>query len=131
MSTSVDTVLRFYDTLGRSNVPAVLGLMDQQIEWTEAERFPYFGGIWRTPGAVLAGLLVPLTRDWATFAATPERFVSEGNSVVCFGRYTGQHRTSRRLLDVAFAHSWVVDGDVITRFAQYTDTAKVLDATRS
>jgi len=39
-TTPVDTVRRFYDALGRGDVPAVLSLLDPQVEWTEAERFP-------------------------------------------------------------------------------------------
>jgi ketosteroid isomerase-like protein len=38
MTPPVDTVRRFYDTLGRGDVSAVLSLFDVQIEWTEAEQ---------------------------------------------------------------------------------------------
>jgi hypothetical protein len=47
MTTPVDTVRRFYDALGRGDVSAVLSLLDAQVAWTEAERFPYYGGTWR------------------------------------------------------------------------------------
>src|SRR5712692_10281544 len=59
MTTPVDTVRRFYDALGRGDVPSVLSLLDAQVEWTEAERFPYYGGTWRGPQAVLDNLLKP------------------------------------------------------------------------
>ena len=38
MAIVVDTVRRFYDALGRGDVPAVRSLFDVQIEWTEAEQ---------------------------------------------------------------------------------------------
>ena len=57
MTTPVDTVRRLYDAFGRGDVPAVLLLLDAQVEWTEAERFPYYGGTWRGPQAVLDNLL--------------------------------------------------------------------------
>ena len=57
MTTPVNTVRRFYDALGRGDVPAVLSLLDAQVEWTEAERFPYYGGTWHGPQAVLDNLL--------------------------------------------------------------------------
>jgi uncharacterized protein len=44
MTTPTDTVRRFYDALRRGDVPAVLSLLDAQVEWTEAERFPYYSG---------------------------------------------------------------------------------------
>jgi ketosteroid isomerase-like protein len=37
MSTPVTIVRRFHDALGRGDVPAVLSLLDAQVEWTEAE----------------------------------------------------------------------------------------------
>jgi ketosteroid isomerase-like protein len=52
MAAPIDTVRRFYDALGRGDVPAVLSLLDAQVEWTEAERFPYYSGTWRGPDAV-------------------------------------------------------------------------------
>src|ERR1700693_1135725 len=87
MTTSVDTVLRFYDALGRGDVPAVLALMDRQIEWTEAERFPYYSGTWRGPDAVLTNLLVPLSRDWEGFSARADDFIADGERVVSLGAY--------------------------------------------
>jgi ketosteroid isomerase-like protein len=36
--TPTDTVRRFYDALGRGDIPAVLAPLDTQIEWIEAAR---------------------------------------------------------------------------------------------
>ncbi len=57
MGNAVEIVRRFYDALGCGDVPSLLGLMPPEIEWTEAERFPYHAGTWRTPQAVVDGLL--------------------------------------------------------------------------
>ena len=128
MATSVDTVARFYDALGRGDVPAVLALMDRQIEWTEAERFPYYSGTWHGPDAVLANLLVPLSRDWEGFSARADDFITDGERVVSLGAYTGTYRKTGRSFSASFAHIWTVRGDKLTRFQMYTDTAKVLEA---
>jgi ketosteroid isomerase-like protein len=64
MTSSLDTVRSFYASLARGDVPAVLALLDPGIEWTEAERFPYYGGTWRGPDAIVKGLFEPLGRDW-------------------------------------------------------------------
>ncbi len=40
MTTPVDTLRRFYDAPGRGDVPSVVSLLDAQVEWSEAERFP-------------------------------------------------------------------------------------------
>jgi NAD(P)-dependent dehydrogenase (short-subunit alcohol dehydrogenase family) len=46
--------------LGRADVPAVLATHSDTVEWTEAERFPYYTGTWHGPQAVLNHLLHPL-----------------------------------------------------------------------
>lgn len=85
MTTPVDTVRRFYDALGNGDVPAVLSLLDAQVEWTEAERFPYYSGTWKGPQAVLDNLLKPLSGDWVGFSAKAHEFIAEGDRVVSLG----------------------------------------------
>jgi ketosteroid isomerase-like protein len=131
MTTSVQTVTRFYDALGRGDVPGVLGLMDPQIEWTEAERFPYYSGTWHGPDAVLANLLIPLSRDWENFSARADDFITDGDRVVSLGAYSGTHRKTGRSFSARFAHIWTVRADKLTRFQMHTDTAKVLEALRA
>ena len=57
MSAPATIVRRFYDALGRGDVSAALLLLDPHVEWTEAERFPYYGGTWHGRQAVLDNLL--------------------------------------------------------------------------
>lgn len=131
MTDSLNAVRQFYASLARGDVPAVLGLLDPKIEWTEAERFPYYGGTWHGPDQIVKGLFEPLGRDWSSFAVNAEQFVSEGDQVVSLGRYVGTYKATGRSVTAPFAHYWTARGGKITRFVQYTDTAKVLEAVRS
>jgi hypothetical protein len=131
MTGSLDTIRDFYASLSRGDVRAVLALLDPAIEWTEAERFPYYGGTWRGPDAIVKGLFEPLGRDWSSFAVNAEQFVTEGEQVVGFGRYVGTHRGTGRSVSAAFAHQWSVRAGKIVRFVQHTDTAKVLEALKT
>jgi uncharacterized protein len=131
MTTPVTTVRRFYDALGSGDVPAVLSLLDAQVEWTEAERFPYYGGTWHGPQAVLDNLLKPLAGDWDEFSAKATEFIAEGDRVVSLGTYSGTFKKTRRSFSAAFAHVWTVRGDKLARFDMHTDTAKVLEAMQS
>ena len=128
MTTPVDTVRRFYDALGRGDVAAVLSLLDAQVQWTEAERFPYYSGTWQGPQAVLDNLLKPLSSDWEGFSAKAHEFIAEGDRVVSLGTYSGRFKKTGRSFSAAFAHVWTVRGDKIARFDMHTDTAKVLEA---
>ena len=128
MRASVEIVRRFYAALGNGDVPAVLALLDARVQWTEAERFPYYGGTWQGPQAVLDNLLKPLSRDWEGFSAKAHEFIAEGDRVVSLGTYSGRFRKTGRSFSAAFAHVWTVRADRIARFDMYTDTAKVLEA---
>ncbi len=128
MPNAVEIVRRFYDALSRDDLSTLVALMHSDIEWTEAERFPYYAGVWRTPQAVVDGLLVPLRRDWIAFSATPRDYVADGERVVALGIYSGTYKATGRRFTAPFAHLWTVRDGKIAGFVQYTDTAKVLEA---
>ena len=130
MATTRNTVYQFYEAVGRSDLPAVLALFAPDIEWTEAERFPYYDGTWHGPEAIVKNLFERLSADWVTFSARPEHYVVENDEVVVFGVYVGTHKRTGRSLAAPFAHHWTVRAGKIVRFVQYTDTAKVLEAVR-
>ena len=131
MTTPATTVRRFYDALGRGDVAAVLSLLDVQVEWTEAERFPYYGGTWHGPQAVLDNLFKPLSGDWEGFSVKAHEFIAGGDRVVSLGTYSGTFKKTGRTFSAAFAHVWSVRDGKLTRFNMHTDTAKVLEAVRS
>ena len=118
----------FYERLGKGDVPGVLGLLDPQVKWTEAERFPYYSGTWVGPQAVLDNLLKRIASDWTEFVATPNDYLIEGAKVVSFGTYSGVYRRTGKSMRSDFAHVWMVEDAKITSFLMYTDTAKILEA---
>jgi len=128
MSAPAVIVRRFYDALDRGDVAAVLSLLDAEVEWTEAERFPYYGGTWHGPQAVVENLLAPLSNDWDGFSAKAHEFITEGDRVVSLGAYSGTFKKTGRSFSAAFAHVWTVRGDKLATFNMHTDTAKVLEA---
>ena len=123
-----NTLYRFYDALGRGDLTTVLALLSPDIEWTEAERFPYYGGTWHGPEAIVENLFKPLSRDWTTFSARPEQYIVENDQAIVLGVYIGTHRRTGRSLTAPFAHHWTLRLGKIVRFVQYTDTAKILEA---
>ena len=105
-----------------------LALLSPELEWVEAERFPYYGGVWRRPREIVDKLFVPLARDWDGFSVTPREFIADGERIVSLGEYEGTFRATRRRMSAPFAHRWLVREGKIVQFRQYTDTAKVLEA---
>ena len=120
-----ETVRAFYSALGRGDAPTALAQLCDKLEWTEADGFPYFSGTWRTPQEVAENLLVPLSKDWESFAVDADSFVSQASEVVAFGVYRGVNRATGRTLAAPFAHRWRVSDGRIASFVQYTDTILV------
>ena len=128
MTDGLALVRRFYSLLGDGNPPGALGLLDPEIEWTEAERTPYFAGTMHGVDSVVAGLFGPLNADFADFKTVPDEFVTEGARVVAFGTYTGIVKKSGRSMSAPFVHFWTVSDGRLRRFRQYTDSAPWTEA---
>ena len=128
MSDAQSTVREFYGALAAGNPPAAFGLLAPDVEWTEAERSPYYAGTWKGLDQVLAGLFHRIGADFEGFAAKPDEFVADGDRVAVFGNYSGHVKASGRELAAPFVHSWTVADGKLKRFVQYTDTAKWIEA---
>ncbi len=131
MNTPIDTVRGFYDALGRGEVPRVLGLLQNELEWTEAERFPYYSGnlALASRGNPREGLSSRSRSDWDGFSANGAGFHRRGGArVVSLGTYSGTFKGTGKSMTAAFAHVWAVRDGRIAKFDMHTDTAKVLEA---
>jgi ketosteroid isomerase-like protein len=131
MNNTTEIVRGFYDALGRGDVNGLLGRLHEKLEWTEAERFPYYSGTWHSAKEVMDKLLVPLSRDWDGFSAKPHEFIAEGDRVVSLGVYSGTSKATGKSMTSPFAHVWTVRDGKLAKFNMYTDTAKVLEALKS
>ena len=72
-------------------MPAALGAMADDIDWTEADGFPLAGN-YVGPQAVLEGVFMRLGEIGDDFAVLPERFVADGDTVVALGTYQWKHK---------------------------------------
>jgi uncharacterized protein len=118
---NLNAVRGVYDAFAKGDIPTVLGRLDPDIAWTEAEGFPY-GGTYVGPQAVLEGVFMRLGTEWDGFAAVPDEFIDGGDTVVVLGKYSGTYKATGKSFQANFAHVWKVqDGKAVT-FVQYVDT---------
>lgn len=122
-----DVVRRQYIASAAGDLAALRATLAPDVEWTEMAGFP-LAGTYRTPGAVTAGVMETLARDWDDWAAHDDTYVTDGENVVVLARYTAVHKTTGKALNVRVAHHFVVRGGLIVRFEQFADTALVRDA---
>jgi ketosteroid isomerase-like protein len=127
--TNLKAVKAVYDGFAKGDIPAVLGFLSRDIEWTEAEGFPY-GGTYHGPHAVLDGVFMRLGTEWDGFAAVPDEFIDGGDTVVALGEYSGKYKKTGKSIRAKFAHVWRVQDGKAVRFTQYVDTLLVDRALR-
>ncbi len=126
---NLETVRGIYEAFDRGDIPKVLGQMEHNIEWNEAENFiyadrsPYVG-----PQAVLEGVFMRLGSEWDGFTVTPEEWLDAGHRVVVLGSYSGTHKATGKSVRAQFAHVWGVNQGRVVRFQQYTDTKQFAEA---
>ena len=122
-------VSELYEAFGRGDIPAVLGAMDTEIHWHEAEGNPYMpsGEAIVGPNAILEELFMKLAEDWDGFAVHPHTFHDAGDVVVVEARYSGTHNRTGKPLDAQVCHVFTLRNGKIAKFQQYVDTAKIQD----
>ena len=124
-TTPIDVIRDFYDKLATGDAPGALGLMASDIQWTTMWHYKVEG---RGPGAVADGLYQPLVAEWTSFSLVPSEVITEGNTVVSLGDFTGVHGVTGKTSEARYAHVWTVSEGKITTFRQYIDTLAVAQA---
>ena len=124
MPTNKEIVEGAYASFAQGDVPAALGVMADDIQWTEADGFP-LAGTYVGPQAVLEGVFMRLGEIGDDYAVVPEQFVADGDTVVMLGHYAWKHKSSGEPAVVKMAHVWTVDGGKVVRFQQHVDTVRV------
>lgn len=124
MSSNVDAVSRLYAAFATGDVPSVLAGLDAQVEWREAENFPYAdGNPYIGPDAVVQGVFARIGEDWDGFSLKLEQVLAvEGDRVLATGRYQARRKGSAAVLDAQFAHLWSLRDGIVISFQQYADT---------
>lgn len=122
---NVKIVQSMYEAFARGDVPFVLGSLDANIEWREADNFiyadrnPYIG-----PNAVLEGVFMRLGAEWDGFSVAPEEFLDAGETVVVCGHHSGTYKKTGKQVHAQFAHVWTLRNGKAVKFQEYTDTAQ-------
>ena len=89
---NVDLVQGLYGAFAEGDVPTVVGGMDADIHWREAEGNPYqpSGAAWVGADAIVENLFMKLATEWDGFSVHPDQYHDAGDTVVVEGRYTGK-----------------------------------------
>jgi uncharacterized protein len=120
---NVELVRGAYAAFAAGDVPAVLQLLDPNVEWYEAEHNPYSPGkAFVGPQAVLEGVVARIPQDFDGFRIDVQRLVGCGETVLAECRYGGTAKATGEPFDLQAAHIWDFRDGKVVRWQQYLDT---------
>jgi ketosteroid isomerase-like protein len=122
MSPHLETVQSLYAAFAQGDIPTILAAFAPDIRWIEAEGGPY-GGTFVGPQAIVENVFAKIGSEWDHYAAVPQEFVGEAETIVALGTYSGTYRATGKSFQAPFAHIWKVNDGTVVSFQQITDTA--------
>lgn len=127
---NLTVVKKLYDDFAKGDVPAVLGALDANVVWNEAEGNaladgnPYIG-----PDAVLKGVFERVIGEHEYFnLADIQLHEMSNNQVLATLRYKGKVKKNGAMIDAQAAHYWTLKDGKVIAFQQYVDTKHLNDA---
>ena len=125
---NVDVVQQGYEAFGRGDIPAVLELLTDDVEWTEQgpSVIPFAGTFRGREGIAEFFTLLDETLEFEQFE--PRKFVGQGDTVVVVGYERGLVKPTGRTFEQEWAHVYTLrDGKIATGLF-IEDTAALVDA---
>lgn len=119
-----------YKSFAAGDVPAVLGAMDANIVWNEAEgNFYADGNPYIGQDAVLNGVFARVLEDHEYLNLTNiELHEMNDNKVLATLRYDGKVKQTGKTFNAQASHLWTLKDGKIVAFQQYVDTKKLADS---
>ena len=119
MGARTTVVQEAYDAFGRGDIPAILGMLDDAVEWTSPGTLPQ-GGTFKGRDEV-GSFFSGVGANWERLMVEPESIGEVGDElVVAVVRLDGSRR-SGGAQGYGAVHAFSVRDGRITRFREYTD----------
>jgi uncharacterized protein len=112
---NVQTARQMYSSFNEGDIPAVLGVMDAEIAWTEPGGGDAASGLFTGPEAVAEGVFGLVPENFEEFACNAENFDDQGDVVLITGRFKGRNKSGADL-DSAFEHRMAFSGGKVSQF---------------
>jgi len=125
-------IQKLYNDFTKGDMEAVGAALDANIEWNEAENFPYADG---NPyigfDAILNGVFARIGAEWEYWNLVDLNYHDMANNqVLVTGRYQGKYKKNSAVIDIQMAHLWNLRDGKVTKFQQFADTKGIDEAIR-
>jgi ketosteroid isomerase-like protein len=110
-----------YADFSRGEVPAVVELMDDSVEWITPGDDALSGT--RNGKSGVAEFFALVAQTWHFDSFEPKQFIPFGDQVIVVGSYTSRSVVTGRVASCDWVMIWTFRDGKITRFQEFTDTA--------
>lgn len=127
---NVTTIDNLYKAFAVGDIPTVLGGMDVNIVWNEAESNRYAdGNPYTGPDAVLNGVFARIGAEYEYFKLEDIKLHEmSNNQVLATLRYDAKVKKNGTTYNAQVGHLWTLKDGKVVAFQQFLDTKKVADA---
>lgn len=121
--TNVDVVQGTYEAFGRGDIPALLGLLTDDVEWTfqGPSMIPFAGPRRGRKGVAEFFSLLGETIEFQQFE--PRKFVAQGDTVVVVGYERNLIKPTGRSFEQEWAHVYTLRDGMVAKGRFFEDTA--------
>jgi len=124
---NVQVVKDGYAAFMRGDVPGLLALLAEDVEWHIPGAGLPLAGTYRGHDGV-ANFFQKLVQDVDILDFQPREFVAEGNRVLVTGSERAKVKATGRTAEIDWVMSFTVRNGKIISFREYTDTKAMADA---
>ena len=109
-----------YDAFNKGDIGGVIGILDENVEWTEPGGGNSPSGTFHGPEAVRDEVFPAVPENFDEFQCTPENFDDQGDTIVATGRFTGKNKSGAEM-DSRFTHTWKMKDGKVTSLKNEVD----------
>lgn len=127
---NINVIKKLYNDFATGDIPAVGAVMDEHIEWNEAENFPLAdGNPYMGFEAILNGVFARIGAEWEYWNLTDLTYYEMSNDMILTtGRYQAKYKKNGAIINLQMAHLWSLKEGEIIKFQQFADTKGIADA---
>jgi uncharacterized protein len=124
-----DTISDLYAAFGRGDIPAIVEMVAEHIEWRAPENLPHGGDFHGRDGVVR--FFQGLGETWDGLDLELDGLVSGGDRVLAVANIRGRLRATGEPSGYKSVHVWTVRDGMPVRFDEYVDAPLSLPAAHS
>ena len=123
---NTQVVKKGYEAFSRGDIPGLISLLSEEIEWHVPGMGPLSGTYHGHKG--VATFFQKLAQETEILDFQPREFVAEGDRVMVIGWERGKVKTTNRTFEMDWVMAFTVRNGRVTTYREYTDTQALASA---